>query len=83
MAGNSATRFAFYPEEAVDRFRADFYGDQGAAWRSAARALLERPEIVHDGALWIACGCNGVAKGQACHASVIAEYLNRCLAGDA
>ena len=42
-------------------------------YRIAAAALLDRDWP--DGVVRIACPCNGVEKGQPCHATVIKEFL--------
>jgi hypothetical protein len=59
--------------DAVDCFRRWFHSWLQADMRRDALALLSRewPE----GVVRIACPCNGALKGEACHATVVKEFL--------
>jgi Domain of unknown function (DUF4326) len=72
---------AFFRKEDVKNF--DFllrvaYHKDAVLRRKAILALLDRE--TESGTLTIACPCNGVFKGQPCHATVIKEFLDAELA---
>lgn len=58
-------------EGCVSRYRALFHNV--VDYRKSALALLSRDWP--DGVVRLGCPCNGVEKGQPCHAEVIKEYL--------
>lgn len=61
---------------AVELYRLLFSGCTGR--QSEARKLLTRDWP--DGVVRIACPCNGALKGEACHATVVKEFLEREIA---
>jgi hypothetical protein len=71
-------------EEAVRRYRERFYREGSMialSLQNHAKKLLARDWP--NGVVRIACPCNGVFKGQPCHATVIKKYLEAQLSNEA